>query len=179
MKIKKTMISGLLTLEPDIIEDPRGFFLESYKASEFEKAMGRPHVFAQANHSRSQANTLRGFRKEGWDKLIYVTRGTALCVVVDSRLNSPTFGTHQKFILGDKPGQRKRIFVSEGLSNAFYCFDEVDYVNDVSGEYDPTARAGFQWNDPTIAIEWPTNEPLLSETDKDLPFFNDLFPNDK
>lgn len=177
MHVHKTSIDGLLLIETSLIEDERGFFLEAYKESRFLETSGRPHRFAQTNHSRSRAGTLRGFHKEAWDKLIYVVRGTALCVVADSRPDSPTFGAHEAFLLGDRPGHRNRIFVSEGLSNAFYCHTEVDYLNDVSGEYDATKRGGFIWNDPTVGVQWPTADPLLSPSDARLPTFRALFPD--
>lgn len=177
MEVVTTSIEGLLLLKTTVLEDRRGFFLESHKESALSEVLGRPHRFAQANHSRSAKNTLRGFHKEAWDKLIYVVRGTALCVAADTRPESPTFGEHEAFLLGDAPGQRHRIFVPEGMSNAFYCLTEVDYFNDVSGEYDPGSRGGFAWNDPTVAVDWPCDEPLLSPKDASLGPLSSLFPD--
>ncbi len=160
-----------------MIDDDRGFFLENHKETVLSAALGRPHRFAQANHSRSQANTLRGFRKEPWDKLIYVVHGTAICAVVDTRPDSPTFGRFETVTLGDPPGRRWRLFVPKGVSNAFYCLTEVDYFNDVSGEYTPHERFGFIWNDPDVGVDWPCAQPILSETDRHQPRLRTLFPD--
>ena len=103
----------------------------------------------------------------------------AICVIADTRPESPTFGHHQKFRLGDTPGMRHRIFVPEGLSNAFYCLTEVDYVNDVSKEFDPAARGGIYWNDPDLAVDWPIDQPILSNADKNLPSLRQAFPGHK
>ena len=175
MIIEETFISGLFIISPEIIKDSRGFFLESYKTSTFKKVVGYKYNFAQSNHSRSKANTLRGFRQESCSKLIYVTRGTALLIVVDSRIDSPTFRQYKKIILGDSPGKHQRILITKGLSNAFYCFNEVDYVNDVSEEYHLTEKKNFCWNDQSLNIDWPIEKPFLSESDSNLPSFNDLF----
>ena len=101
MKIEHPGISGLALLQNDVFEDKRGFFTESYRADMIEQALGRPYRFAQGNHSRSQARTLRGFRVEPWDKLISVAHGTALIVVADPRPDSPTFGQHWSALIGD------------------------------------------------------------------------------
>ncbi len=176
MIASNTSIDGVLLIENNVIEDDRGFFLENYKASVLDKRLNEPHKFAQSNHSRSQPNTLRGFRKEPWNKLIYVVHGTALCAVVDTRPDSETFGKSQTFLMGDPPGKRNRLYVPTGVSNAFYCVTEVDYFNDVSGEYEPSGRFGFRWNDPDVAVDWPCTNPILSDGDKAQPFLRDLFP---
>lgn len=156
------------------LRDSRGFFLEIQKNSVMEAALGRPYRVAQTNHSRSAANVLRGFHTESIDKLVYVAHGTALFVGADLRPGSPTYGRHVRVLMGDPPGERVRVFVSEGLSNAFYCFTEVDYVNDVSKEFEHTKRAGVRWNDPTLAVDWPTATPIVSDADARLPFVSEL-----
>lgn len=176
MNVQATSIQGLLLIKTKVIEDGRGFFLESYKDSALQKNAGRTHKIAQSNHSRSRVNTLRGFHMEAWDKLVYVVRGTALCVVADARPESSTFGRHERFLLGDPPGKRHRIFIPVGLCNAFFCLSEVDYVNDVSDEFDPDKRKGIRWDDPTIGVEWPTEQPVLSEADSNHPSLRETFP---
>jgi dTDP-4-dehydrorhamnose 3,5-epimerase len=104
-------------------------------------------------------------------------RGTATCVVADVRRDSPTFGKHAKFLLGDAPGEYLRLFVSQGLANAFYCHTETDYINDVSEEFNPKTRSGVAWNDPTLAVDWPTATPILSQADSAQPTLRSLFPD--
>lgn len=176
MPVSKTSIPGLLVIRWRKLEDRRGFFKHSYQVTELAEALGREPCLRQGNHSRSQAGVLRGFHTEPWDKLIYVVRGTALCVVADVRPDSASFARTERFTLGDPPGEHLRLFVSRGLSNAFYCFSETDYVNDVSAEFDPTNRRGVAWNDPTLAVEWPTSDPILSDADANQPTLQSLFP---
>lgn len=164
-------ISGVWRFVTHALGDDRGFFCETYRDSVMSPALGRNYRFAQTNHSRSRANTLRGFRSESWDKLVYIPRGTALCVVVDPRKNSPTFRQHETFLVGDPPGGRERILISRGLCNAFYCLTETDYLNDVSAEFDASVRRGFRWNDPSLGIDWPCDSPLISDSDRALPDF--------
>ncbi len=177
MPVEKSTIDGLLVVSWDSREDERGFFRHTYQAGEVDAALGRPLRMRQGNHSRSQAGVLRGFHHEPWDKFIYVASGTAICAVADVRPKSPTFGSVETFLLGDEPGNMKRIFVSRGLANAFYCLTAVDYLNDVSEEFDPSNRGGVAWNDPLLAVDWPDANPILSETDKALPTLKAKFPN--
>ena len=156
--------------------DDRGFFKQTYQHGEISAAIGRKLRMRQGNHSRSAARVLRGFHSEPWDKLIYVVRGIATCVVADIRPSSPTCGTTESFLLGDDPGSRDRVFISEGLSNAFYCHSETDYLNDVSEEFDPHQRSGVRWNDPTLNVQWPDDDPILSEQDRNQPLLKELFP---
>jgi dTDP-4-dehydrorhamnose 3,5-epimerase len=175
MPILRTEIDGLLVVRWDLIADDRGFFKHTYQYSELAESLGRDPRLRQGNHSRSRRGVLRGFHLEPWDKLIYVPRGFATCVVADARPESSTFGRHICFDMGDEPGRRDRLFVSKGLANAFYCHAETDYMNDVSEEFDPTNRRGFVWNDPDINVNWPDSSPLLSDQDRQLPLFRDLF----
>lgn len=174
MSIEPGRIPGVWRLKGEARQDDRGFFVEAFRQSLVEPALGRPYHFAQTNHSRSRAGTLRGFRAEPWDKLVYVPRGTALIVVVDRRPESATFREHETFLIGDSPGTRDRILISKGVSNALYCFTETDYLNDVSAEYEPSGRRGFRWDDPTLGIDWPDQNPILSEADRNLPTFDEF-----
>jgi dTDP-4-dehydrorhamnose 3,5-epimerase len=174
MPVLSTEIAGLFIVQWNVIKDARGFFKHTYQFGELARALGRDPRLRQGNHSRSQPGVLRGFHLEPWDKLIYVPRGHARCVVVDPRPGSPTFGRHLAFELGDEPGRRDRLLISRGLANAFYCYTETDYLNDVSEEFDPSNRLGFIWNDSDLGVEWPTASPLLSEQDMHLPRLRDL-----
>ncbi len=175
--VTETAIAGLYILNSDMVQDSRGFFRESYQLGALERALGREARFRQGNHSRSRPRVLRGFHSEPWDKLIYVARGTATCVVADARPDSPSFGQHVKVLMGDTPGQFLRLFVSRGLSNAFYCHTEVDYINDVSEEFSPRERGGLAWDDPDLAVPWDDNDPLLSPADRQWPSLRSLYPD--
>ncbi|MCH2077001.1 MAG: dTDP-4-dehydrorhamnose 3,5-epimerase family protein [Rhodobacteraceae bacterium] len=174
MEIIPLRIDGAFLVNTQVIEDPRGFFLETVRHEVLAEALGRPVELRQSNHSRSQARTLRGFRCEPWDKLIYVPHGRIIAAVADPRQSSPTFGEHELIPMGDAPAARTRLFVSRGLANGFYCETEADYVNDVSEIYTPSVRRGFRWNDPTLAIPWPDPDPILSEADQNLPTLEEM-----
>lgn len=176
MSVERTSIAGLLVVKWDFFHDERGFFKQTYQHEEVAQALGRDPRLRQGNHSRSRARVLRGFHLEPWDKLIYVPRGLATCVVADVRPDSPTFGQTEKFLLGDSPGQLDRVFIHRGLANAFYCHEESDYLNDVSEEYAPTGRGGVAWNDSDLNVDWPDPSPILSEADQRQPTLRMLFP---
>jgi dTDP-4-dehydrorhamnose 3,5-epimerase len=169
MAVTPTAIAGAWIIDNPQVDDERGFFRESYRLGELERAVGRPLRFSQGNHSRSSPGVLRGFHREPWDKLVYVVRGRALVVVADPRIGSPTFGRTVSVLLGDPPAARRRVFVAEGLANAFQAIEETDYVNEVGAEFSADRRFGFAWNDPLFAVEWPVLPPLLSDTDRALP----------
>lgn len=169
MAARTTNIDGLLVLGWPEHDDGRGFFRQTYQASKISQILQREVRFLQGNHSRSRPRVLRGFHAEAWDKCVYVARGTATCVVADLRQGSPTFGRTESFVLGDPPGERIRLFVSKGLGNAVYCHTEVDYLNEVSEEFDPSHRSGIIWNDPDLAVVWPDQHPILSAADANLP----------
>ena len=176
MPVHRTAIAGLMVLTWDTFHDERGYFKQTYQHSELAEALGREPRLRQGNHSRSQARVLRGFHVEPWDKLIYVPRGLATCVVADVRPHSPTFGQTAQFLLGDSPGQLDRVFIHHGLANAVYCHTETDYLNDVSEEYSPTGRRGVAWNDPYLNVAWPDANPILSDADRQHPTLQALFP---
>jgi dTDP-4-dehydrorhamnose 3,5-epimerase len=178
--VEATAISGLLVVRSETHEDPRGFFRETYRIGPLEQALGRPVELRQGNHSRSAPGALRGFHAEPWDKLVYVVRGTALCAVADIRADSPTFGDVASFRLGDPPaGERMRLFVGEGLANAFCAFgdESVDYVYDVSDSWRPGVdKRAVAWDDPDLAVAWPVTDPLVSGEDRRNPTLRERFP---
>ena len=167
MSIEETQIAGLYVVRQPSHGDGRGFFRQTYQRSELTRALGREPVFAQGNHSRSAPGVLRGFHAEPWDKFVYVARGTAFCAIADIRADSSTCGEVATFLLGDDPGERLRLFVSEGLANAFCAVTEVDYLYDVGAEWRPNApKRAVAWDDPELAVDWPVADPLVSEADR-------------
>ena len=180
MTVTRTGIDGLLVCDWDTYGDERGFFRQTYQTPELEEALGREVRFVQGNHSRSAPGVLRGFHAEPWDKLIYVARGLALCVIADIRPDSPTFGAHERFVLGDPPqGERRRLFVADGLGNSFCVLgsEPCDYLYDVTEVY----RAGIDrravaWDDPDLAVDWPVADPELSDADRANPTLRERFP---
>jgi len=173
--VEGTAIEGLYVVRQPTHEDGRGFFRQTYQYAELAAAVGREPSFVQANHSRSRAGVLRGFHAEPWDKLVYVTRGTAFCAVADIRGTSPTCGEVATFLLGDPPGERVRLFVANGLANAFCAVTDVDYLYDVSAEWYPGAeKRAVAWDDADLAVAWPVADPVVSPDDRDNPTLAEL-----
>ncbi|MEX1177184.1 MAG: dTDP-4-dehydrorhamnose 3,5-epimerase family protein [Nitriliruptor sp.] len=178
MPVEQTTIAGLFVVRWPTHDDPRGFFRQTYRADELAEALGREPALVQGNHSRSRAGALRGFHAEPWDKLVYVARGTAFCAVADVRPGSDTFGEVATFTLGDPPGERIRLFVAEGLANAFCALTDVDYLYDVGGYWGPDVdKRAVAWNDPDLAVDWPIADPAVSDADRDNPDLRDRFPD--
>jgi len=177
--VTRTSIVGLYVIEQPTHGDGRGFFRQTYMASELAEALGSRPAFAQGNHARSQPGVLRGFHAEPWDKLVYVARGRALAVIADIRPQSATFGTAEAFELGDDTG-RRRLWVSEGLGNA-YCVlgdEPADYLYDVTAEWRPGVdKRAVAWNDRTLAVDWPVTDPTLSDEDRTAPTLRERFPD--
>jgi dTDP-4-dehydrorhamnose 3,5-epimerase len=140
--VERTSIEGLLVVRSETFTDERGFFRQTHVVSELEEALGREVSFVQGNHSRSRPGVIRGFHAEPWDKLVYVARGRVFAAIADVRPESATFGEVATFDLGDEPGERVRLFVADGLANAYAVVGEgeADYLYDVSREWTPGRR---------------------------------------
>ncbi len=178
MTVERTRIEGLFVVRWDTHGDERGFFRQTYQRSELAAAIGNAPIFRQGNHSRSGAGVLRGFHAEPWDKLVYVVRGRAFCAIADIRPESPTFGDVETFLLGDAPGERIRLYISEGLANSFLTLEDTDYVYDVTDEFRPgMVKPAVAWDDPDLAVDWPVLDPILSAADRTNSTLRAQFPD--
>ncbi len=157
-------LAGLIEIEPKVYHDLRGFFLESYHESRY-KEFGVNTLFCQDNHSFSKANVLRGMHfQEGMAKLIYCPVGKIFDVVVDIRKGSKTFGKWQGFYLDGMT--HKQLFIPDGFAHGFCVLSDVAHVMyKVSVPYNKDLEKGFSPFDPAIAIDWPIENPVLSERD--------------
>jgi dTDP-4-dehydrorhamnose 3,5-epimerase len=169
-------IPGLMIIEPRVFPDERGFFLETYKETDFTAA-GIPGPFVQDNHSRSARGIVRGlhFQREphAQGKLVRVSRGAAWDVAVDIRASSPTFGKWAAVELTEE--NRRMYYIPPGFAHGFLALvDDTELQYKCTAEYNAAADAGIRWDDPEIAIDWPLNEVLVSDKDRCLPFFKDL-----
>jgi dTDP-4-dehydrorhamnose 3,5-epimerase len=166
LHIESTHLNGLVVLRNELFEDHRGFFLESYRADQFE-ALGPPGLFVQDNHSGSMRGALRGLHFQ-WDppmgKLMRVTVGTAFVVAVDIRKGSPTLGHWYGEEISAK--SRLQVWAPAGFARGFCVlsdYAEVQYK--CTAIYSPATESGILWNDPAVGIEWPLSEPKLSDKD--------------
>ena len=165
-----TKLDGLVVIEPDVFGDDRGFLVETYRGDLWPE-LGVDLDFVQHNHSRSVRGTLRGlhFQTEpGQAKLVRCSSGRIFDVAVDLRRDSPTFGQWEGHELDDQA--HRQLLVPIGFGHGFCVISEtadVDYQ--LSSYYDPATESGVAWDDPDIGVEWPIDEPLLSERDKSAP----------
>lgn len=175
MKVEQTPLEGLLIVKPDVHGDARGFFLETFQAERYSEH-GLPLSFVQDNLSRSRKGVLRGlhFQKEHpQGKLLSVIRGAVFDVAVDIRRNSRTFGKWHGVNLSEE--NHLQIFVPPGFAHGFcVTSDIVDFTYKCTDYYRLDDEYGIAWNDPDIAIEWPVENPVLSEKDQKLPRFIEI-----
>jgi dTDP-4-dehydrorhamnose 3,5-epimerase len=161
-----TSLPGVWELQPKVLRDARGFFLETYNQKKFSE-LGIPDVFVQDNHSRSAKGTLRGLHYQlryAQAKLCRVVEGEALDVAVDIRLGSPTFGKSTSVLLSAE--RQNQIFIPQGFAHGFVALtDTVQFLYKCSDFYDPSGEYGIIWNDPGLAISWGVANPLVSEKD--------------
>lgn len=167
MKTISTELPGVILIEPQVFPDARGFFFESYHAERYAQA-GITTAFVQDNHSCSVQGTIRGFHyqlRHPQAKLLRVIRGSVFDVAVDIRLGSPTFGRWVSVQLSAE--NKRQLFIPAGFAHAFCVTSEVAEVEYKSSEsYVADDQHGVLWCDPTIAVPWPTAEPILSERDR-------------
>lgn len=167
-KFQPQAIEEVILVEPKVFGDARGFFMETYKKSDFF-ANGITVEFNQDNHSKSTKGVLRGlhFQKSphGQAKLVRCSKGRIYDVAVDIRKDSPTFGKYVKVELSEE--NKKMLFIPEGFAHGFVALtDDVELLYKASGEYCPDADCGILWNDKDINIDWGIDfAPILSEKD--------------
>ena len=175
MKIISTSLPGVLIVEPQIFNDTRGFFMETYHQEKYAEA-GIDQVFVQDNISSSVHGTLRGLHyqlKHVQAKLVYVVKGTIFDVTVDIRRGSPNFGKWVGVHLSEE--NKHQLLVPKGFAHGFCVLSETaDVIYKCSDFYAPDDEGGILWSDPALAIGWPVSEPLLSAKDSQLPRLADI-----
>jgi dTDP-4-dehydrorhamnose 3,5-epimerase len=177
MKIIQTSLPEVLILEPQVFEDQRGFFMETYHQNRYLEA-GIRENFVQDNLSHSVRNTLRGLHYQmphAQAKLIQVIQGEIFDVALDIRRSSPTFGKWTGAYLSDaRPNQ---LFIPEGFAHGFCVVSETaKVIYKCTDLYAPGAERGILWSDPALGILWPVESPLLSEKDSQYSCLRDVPP---
>ena len=175
MRVEKTNLDGVLVIKPEIFEDERGFFLESFNEDKYAKE-GIEYNFVQDNHSRSSKGVLRGlhFQKtKPQGKLIRVVRGMVYDVAVDIRIDSPTYGQWESVILSEE--NKTQFWIPPGFAHGFLVLSDIaDFEYKCTDYYEPSDERSLLWNDPDLNISWPIEDPKLSQKDKSALFFADL-----
>ena len=167
MRFNPTSLAGVVIIEPDVYEDARGHFLETFHAEKYATA-GIPAQFVQDNQSMSFRKVLRGLHmqlRKPQGKLIRVTEGEVWDVAVDARPESATFGRW----FGERlsADNRRQLYVPPGCAHGFCVLSERALVQYKCTElYDPADEVGIAYDDPTLAIAWPVNQPVLSDKDR-------------
>jgi dTDP-4-dehydrorhamnose 3,5-epimerase len=167
LKLEATYLDDVFVIVPEIFQDSRGFFMETYRTDQFHK-FGLEAAFVQDNHSRSSRGVLRGLHFQ-WDppmgKLMRVSLGSAYLVAVDIRKGSPSLG---KWVGVEASAENRRQFwAPAGFARGFCVLSEVAEIQyKCTGLYNAKAESGIRWDDPAIGIEWPIADPSLSAKDQ-------------
>ena len=182
MKCLDTSIPDVKILEPVVFGDARGFFMETFRADEFNQKCAERH-FVQDNHSKSSQGILRGLHyqlTQTQGKLVRIVSGEVYDVAVDMRISSATFGQHVGVVLSAE--NRRMLWVPEGFAHGFYVMSQsAEFVYKCTDYYAPEHEISLLWNDPALNIRWPlvdNQPPSLSDKDqashlfKDAPFFD-------
>jgi len=180
-EFRRLEIPDVVLIKPKVFGDDRGFFMETYKKSDFERA-GIKGEFVQDNHSKSRYGVLRGlhYQKEPYTqaKIVRCIKGVIYDVAVDLRKNSPTFGKYIGVILSEY--NKYMLYVPRGFAHGFLVLSgEAEVVYKVDNEYAPDYEGGLIWKDPDVNIPWPIEDPILSEKDQKWPTLRELMERDE
>jgi dTDP-4-dehydrorhamnose 3,5-epimerase len=171
----ETRLDGLVLIEPAVHPDSRGFFLETFRVDDYRE-LGIDAEFVQDNHSRSQRGSIRAFHfqlEPGQAKLVRAARGTVYDVAIDLRRESATYGQHEAFELTDE--NHRQLFVPVGFAHGFCVLSDVaDVTYKVTSYYDPATERGIAFDDPDLGVEWPVDEPIVSDRDRSNPRLSEL-----
>ena len=171
MKVTPLKIPDVKLIEPDVFEDERGFFYESFNQKKFNEAIKQDITFVQDNHSKSLMGTLRGLHYQlppkVQAKLVRVIQGEVFDVVVDMRKSSPTFGQW----LGEKlsADNKKQLWIPEGFAHGFLTLSNTsEFVYKTTNYFAPELEQCIAWDDPTLSIHWPLETSLVKLSIKDM-----------
>ena len=172
-------IEGVVVKKLVTHNDERGYFFESFNKQSFEEAIGKKINFVQDNQSFSYKGVIRALHYQIGEyaqaKLVSVLKGSVLDVVVDLRPNSLTFGEHLSMELSDE--NRKQLFIPKGFAHGFLALSNTaEFFYKCDQYYNKEAEGGIIYDDPDLGINWefPKNQLILSEKDKELPLFKNL-----
>lgn len=173
----ETGLPGCFVVEPQVFDDERGCFYESFNLDRMDGPGAQPR-FVQGNVSVSRRGVLRGLHFQ-WPKpqgkYVSVVEGEAWDVAVDVRRGSPTFGRWAAVLLS--AGNRRQLWIPEGFAHGFVALEERTVLSYLCTDtYDRSAEAAIRWNDARLAIDWPVADPILSAKDARAPFLDQLDP---
>lgn len=166
MKLIPTEIHDIILIEPQLFQDSRGFFFESYNQQKFTQKLNITINFVQDNHSKSEYNVLRGLHYQiiqPQGKLVRVIVGKIFDVAVDIRKNSPSFGKWVGYELSAE--NKHQLWIPPGFAHGFLVLSQTaEVLYKTTDYYVPTGDRTILWNDPDLAIDWPVNTPPILST---------------
>ncbi|HEX8973872.1 MAG TPA: dTDP-4-dehydrorhamnose 3,5-epimerase [Patescibacteria group bacterium] len=173
MEKQETSLKDAYLIKPQVFQDERGFFIESYSKQKFDE-LGIKADFVQDNHAKSVTKgVLRGLHfqtNKTQAKLVRVTKGAVYDVIVDLRKDSPTYGKWEGFEL--TANNFLMLFVPKGFAHGYCTLEhDTEFQYKCDDFYDAASEGGLMWNDPDLGIYWPVENPILSEKDKKHPPF--------
>ncbi len=178
MKIIQTKLPEVIIIEPQVFEDTRGFFMETWNQFRYAE-YGLPTNFVQDNLSYSSKGVLRGLHfqnPEAQGKLVYVLEGEIWDTAVDIRIGSPTFRQWVSVVLSAE--NRRQLYIPAGFAHGFYVTsDKALCAYKCTNLYNAQTECGIIWNDPDLNIEWPIDSLKLSEKDQNYPRLKDMDPH--
>lgn len=182
MQFVPTKFKGVWIIKPQVFQDERGFFLESYSQKKFQE-QGIEAAFVQDNHSKSvKKGVLRGLHFQNppytQAKLMRVIKGSVFDAIVDLRKDSETFGQWEGFTLS--ADNFDMLFIPKGFAHGFCTLeDNTEFVYKTDEFYAPESESGIVWNDPDLKVKWPFSESeiIVNDRDKNWPKFRDVFTN--
>lgn len=181
MNFTETGLKGCFVIEPQVWEDTRGYFFESYHQDKFQEHTGRKLVFVQDNESKSKYGVVRGLHMQrgrfAQAKLVRALHGNILDVAVDVRKDSPTYGQYISVELSSE--NKKQLFIPEGFLHGFSVLsDEAVVFYKCNAFYDKDSEDGVHPLDVELKIDWqlPEEKMLLSEKDQSAKSFSELIP---
>ena len=181
MKVTPLSIPDVLLIEPNIFEDSRGFFFESFREDIFRKETSLNVSFVQDNHSKSSQGVLRGLHYQSpphaQAKLVRVIQGEVLDIAVDIRESSPTCGEYIAEILSSD--NKKQLYIPEGFAHGFLTLsDHSEYLYKTTKFYHPQSEYCILWSDTNLNIAWPkdlnirlSSKDLLGQSFTSTPLF--------
>ena len=179
MIVKETNLEGCFIIKPKVIQDKRGYFLESFNQAVFKEGLKRDINFVQDNESYSSKGVLRGLHYQIGDyaqaKLVRVIKGKILDVVVDLRADSPTFSKHMSIELSED--NKTQLFIPRGFAHGFLVLsDTAIFSYKCDNFYNKASEGGIIYNDKDLNIDWKLDEKefIVSEKDLELPTLKEV-----
>lgn len=177
MKVEKTILDGVLIIEPDVFADDRGYFFESFSLKKYQEAGIPAEQFVQDNASKSRKGVVRGLHYQAppfaQGKLVQVLRGRVLDVALDIRSGSPTYGQHVMVELSEE--NHRQLWLPAGFAHAFMTLeDDTIFTYKTTNPYNKESDRGIRFDDPALGIAWPAADVIVSEKDAALPLLADI-----